>query len=204
MSFSPVIDQLIQSLRVLPGVGNKSAQRMALHLIERNPEGAKALAKAITQAIDVVKRCEHCRTLTESQVCRLCANPSRDHSKLCIVETPMDIIAIEQSSGYQGVYFVLMGRLSPLDGVGPEELKLRELHQRFQAGQVKEVILAVNPTIEGCVTSNYIMELLKPYPVQVSRIAYGVPYGGELEYVDRHTLSHAFLKRQFILDPQEQ
>lgn len=200
MAFSPVIDQLIQSLRILPGVGSKSAQRMALYLIERNPEGAKSLANIMVQAINTVQRCEHCRTLTESKVCRLCANPARDHSQLCIVETPMDIIAIEQSSGYQGLYFVLMGRLSPLDGIGPEELKLKDLHLRLGSGQVKEVILAVNPTVEGCVTSNYIMDLIKPYQVQVSRIAYGVPYGGELEYVDSNTLSHAFLRRQAVIE----
>jgi recombination protein RecR len=198
MSFSPLIDQLIESLRVLPGVGPRSAQKMALHLIERNPDGARGLAAALVKTMDHIKRCVHCRTFTESEACRLCANPSRDRSQLCIVETPMDIMAIEQSSGYQGLYFVLMGRLSPLDGIGPEELKLKDLHQKFQDTEIKEVILAINPTVEGSVTASYIMELMKPYAIKISRIAYGVPYGGELEYVDRHTLSHAFSKRQLV------
>ena len=200
MSFSPVIDQLIESLRVLPGVGPRSAQKMAMYLIERNPEGAKQLAHQLLKAIDTIQRCTQCRTFTESALCRFCANPSRDHAQLCIVETPMDILAIEQSSGYQGLYFVLMGRLSPLDGIGPEELKLQELHYRFQQGNIQEVILAINPTVEGSVTSSYILELIKPYPVKISRIAYGVPYGGELEYVDRRTLSHAFSKRQLVVE----
>lgn len=196
--FSPLIDQLISSLRVLPGVGPKSAQRMALHLLERDRVGAEQLAKSLTNAVEAVSRCEKCRTLTEQRVCSLCENPRRDQNMLCVVETPADVIALEQSGTYDGTYFVLLGRLSPIDGIGPKEIGIDVLEQRLAEEEITELIIATNPTMEGEATSHYISERAKNHGVKVSRIAHGVPIGGELEYIDGGTLAHALSSRQEI------
>jgi len=194
--FSPLIDELINSLCCLPGVGRKSAQRMAFHLLERDPEGAQRLALGIEKAIDNVGHCQQCRTLTEEAVCGVCASSRRQDTQLCVVETPADIIAIEQAGTYQGKYFVLMGHLSPIDGIGPNEIGLPLLEQRLQSGHVEELILATNPTVEGEATAHYIAERAKNSGIIVSRIAHGVPLGGELEYIDGGTLAHAFNSRR--------
>ena len=195
MSYSPVLRQLIDALRCLPGVGPKSAQRMTFHLLERDREGALALARALTEAVQQVGHCQRCRMLTEQETCWICAAPRRDASVLCVVETPADVMAVEHSAGYNGLYFVLMGHLSPLDGIGPEELGLELLAQRLETGDVKEVILATNPTVEGDATAHYIAELAGRKGVRATRIAHGVPVGGELEFVDGGTLPHAFAGR---------
>ncbi len=192
--FSPLIDQLIQKLRILPGVGPKSAQRMALYLLQKNRSGALAMANAILQAAEHVKQCESCRTLTEEPICGLCRSARRDASILCVVESPADIIAVEQAGTYSGKYFVLHGHLSPIDGVGPKELGMGLLAQRLLQG-VNEVIVATNPTMEGEATAHYIAELAKAHSIQVTRIAHGVPMGGELEYIDGGTLAHALSSR---------
>lgn len=194
--FSPLIDELINALCCLPGVGRKSAQRMAFHLLERDPEGAQRLAAGIEKTIEQVGHCEQCRTLTEEPVCGICASSRRQASHLCVVETPADIVAIEQAGTYQGKYFVLMGHLSPIDGIGPNEIGLPILEQRLQAGDIEELILATNPTVEGEATAHYIAERAKNAGVTVSRIAHGVPLGGELEYIDGGTLAHAFNSRR--------
>lgn len=196
--FSPLIDDLISALRCLPGVGPKSAQRMVLHLLEHNREGAARLARSLDKAIEGVGRCQRCRTLTEQTVCGICDNPRRDGSVLCVVETPADVIAIEQAGGYQGKYFVLLGRLSPIDGIGPEEIGMDHLVNQLKTGEVNEVILATNPTMEGETTAFYISERAKELGVAVSRIAHGVPLGGELEFVDGGTLAHAFSSRKAL------
>lgn len=194
--FSPAMDALIESLRCLPGVGPKSAQRMALHLLERDRDGARALGRALEEAADRVGRCERCRNLAEAQLCGICADTRRDPALLCIVETPGDILAIEQAGGYRGRYFVLMGHLSPIDGIGPEEIGLSILEALAKEGELQEVILATNPTVEGEATAYYITRMLGPLVPRLSRIAHGVPLGGELEYVDGSTLAHAFTGRQ--------
>jgi recombination protein RecR len=196
MAFSPLINRLIEDLRCLPGVGPKSAQRMAFHLLERDREGAKRLAASLNEASDRVGHCQQCRTLSESDICSLCANASRDRSLLCVVESPADVRAIEQATHYQGRYFVLMGHLSPLDGIGPADLGLEQLDNRLNEGNITEVILATNPTVEGEATAHYISEMVKNYDISSTRIAHGVPIGGELEYVDSGTLSHAFSGRR--------
>ncbi|WP_027329541.1 recombination mediator RecR [Marinimicrobium agarilyticum] len=196
--FSPLIDDLISALRCLPGVGPKSAQRMVLHLLEHNREGAARLARSLDKAIEGVGRCQRCRTLTEQTVCGICENPRRDGSVLCVVETPADVVAIEQAGGYQGKYFVLLGRLSPIDGIGPEEIGMDHLVNQLKTGEVNEVILATNPTMEGETTAFYISERAKELGVAVSRIAHGVPLGGELEFVDGGTLAHAFSSRKAL------
>ncbi|WP_207061288.1 recombination mediator RecR [Motiliproteus sp. SC1-56] len=198
MSFSPLIDQLIASLRCLPGVGARSAQRMAFHLLERDREGALKLSQALAQAVERVGHCQRCRTLTELSLCKLCDNPERDASQLCVVETPADVLAIEQAGSFQGRYFVLHGHLSPIDGLGPEEIGLGELEALVQEMGVKELIVATNPTVEGEATAHYIAEQLRGLDdsIAVSRIAHGVPLGGELEYVDGGTLAHAFAGRK--------
>jgi recombination protein RecR len=195
---SPLIKQLITALCCLPGVGPKSAQRMAFQLLQRNREGGMHLAQALAEAMAKVKNCRSCRTLTELEVCAICTNPSRDHAQLCIVETPVDVQAIEITGIYRGLYFVLMGHLSPLDGIGPEQIGVPALLQRIQITPPKEAILATNPTVEGEATAHYLSELLKSYQINCSRIAHGVPMGGELEYVDSNTLSHALLGREPI------
>jgi recombination protein RecR len=200
MSFSPLIDNLIESLRCLPGVGRKSAQRMALHILERNREGGAVLAQSLNLALDKVGRCEQCRTHSELPICRLCSQPERHMSTLCIVETPADVLAIEQGAGFKGLYFVLMGHLSPMDGIGPNELGLDVLVSRLSDEQITEVIIATNPTIEGDATAHFIHQLISQQPslqtINVTRIAHGVPIGGELEYVDGGTLAHAFAGRK--------
>ena len=198
MNSSPLIDQLIEAFRCLPGVGPKSGQRMTLHLLERNRAGGKRLTEALTEALDVVGNCAQCRTLTEEEMCRICANPSRNHRLCCVVESHADIFAIEQSGTFRGVYFVLMGHLSPIDGIGPEQLGMNQLLERIQAGDFEEVIIACNPTVEGDATAYYIAEQLKSINVVVSRIDHGVPVGGELEFVDSGTLTHAFMGRKVM------
>jgi len=196
MAFSPLINRLIEDLRCLPGVGPKSAQRMAFHLLERDREGAKRLATSLNEAAEQVGHCQQCRTLSETDICSLCANASRDRSLLCVVESPADVRAIEQATHYQGRYFVLMGHLSPLDGIGPADIGLEQLDSRLNDGDITEVILATNPTVEGEATAHYISEMVKTYDISSTRIAHGVPIGGELEYVDSGTLSHAFTGRR--------
>ena len=198
MSTSRLIGRLIESLRCLPGVGPKSAQRMAFHLLEHNRDGGRQLAEALTLAMEQVGNCRECRTLSEESVCMLCANTRRDRSVLCVVETPADVQALEQSTGYQGLYFVLMGHLSPLDGIGPEALGLDLLETRLASGEVKELILATNPTVEGEATAHFVSEMARVQGIRTTRIAHGVPMGGELEYIDGGTLSHAFAGRQEI------
>ena len=198
MNSSPLIDQLIEAFRCLPGVGPKSGQRMTLHLLERNRAGGKRLTEALTEALDAVGNCAQCRTLTEEEVCRICANPSRNRRLCCVVESHADIFAIEQSGTFRGVYFVLMGHLSPIDGIGPEQLGINQLLERIQAGDFEEVIIACNPTVEGDATAYYIAEQLKSINIVVSRIAHGVPVGGELEFVDSGTLTHAFMGRKVM------
>ena len=194
--FSPLIDELISALICLPGVGRKSAQRMAFHLLERNRKGAQRLAQSLTQAVDQVGHCQLCRTLTEEAICKICGSSRRETKQLCIVENPADIVAIEQAGTYRGKYFVLMGRLSPIDGIGPNEINLPILQERLQEGEIEELILATNSTVEGEATAHYIAERAKSYGVIVSRIAHGVPLGGELEYIDGGTLAHAFASRK--------
>ncbi len=182
----------MESLRILPGVGPKTAQRMAFHLLERDRRGAAILAQTLDIAIEKIGHCSQCRTLTEHEVCEICNNPARNPELLCIIENPSDLLAIEQSAVYRGYYFILLGHLSPLDGVGPEDLGLDLLEQRLKEGLVKEIILATNPTVEGEVTAHYIGEMARSLSLKTSRIAHGVPFGGELEYIDSQTLSHAF------------
>jgi len=196
--FSPLIDELMSSLRCLPGVGPKSAQRMALHLLERDRPGAERLAQSLHRAVEGVGRCQRCRTLTEQALCGICNNSRRDDSFLCVVETPADVLAIEQAGSYQGKYFVLLGHLSPIDGIGPEDIGIDQLIDLLGAEPIQEVILATNPTVEGEATAFYISESAKNLGVTVSRIAHGVPLGGELEFIDGGTLAHAFSSRRNV------
>lgn len=196
--FSPLIDELINALRCLPGVGPKSAQRMALHLLERDRSGASQLASAVEKAVDKVGRCEICRILTEQSQCSICRNPRRDDSLLCVVETPADVFAIEQAGNFSGKYFVLLGHLSPIDGIGPAEIGMEDLCKRLDEDGIGELILATNTTVEGEATAHYIAEEGKRRGVKVSRIAHGVPMGGELEYIDGGTLVHAFTSRYSV------
>ncbi|MCP5164016.1 MAG: recombination protein RecR [Pseudomonadales bacterium] len=196
MKFSPSLQELIEALRCLPGVGPKSAQRMTLHLLERDRDGARALAAALEAAVERVDHCHRCRNFTELDVCEICGDPRRDASVICVVETPADVLAIEESGGFRGHYFVLMGHLSPIDGIGPGELGLDLFHQRVIDEEVSEVILATNPTVEGEATAYYLTDMLQREGVTVSRIAHGVPLGGELEYVDGSTLAHALSGRR--------
>ena len=198
MSDSPLLEQLIDALRCLPGVGPKSAQRMTFHVLERDRDGGRRLAKVLAETVERVGHCKVCRTLTERDTCEVCANPKRDDSLLCVVESPIDVVAIEQATGFNGRYFVLGGRLSPLDGLGPKEIGLDRLQARFEEGQVAEVILATNPTVEGEATAHYIGEMANACNVRATRIAHGVPLGGELEFVDGGTLAHAFAGRQQV------
>jgi recombination protein RecR len=198
MGGSRLIGQLIETLRALPGVGPKSAQRMAYHLLERDREGGRRLAAALQQAMDQVGHCQDCRTLSEQAQCTLCASARRDRGQLCVVETPADVLALEQSTGYEGLYFVLMGHLSPLDGIGPDELGLDLLEARLTAGEIREVILATNPTVEGEATAHFLGEMARAHGIRATRIAHGVPMGGELEYIDGNTLSHAFAGRREV------
>ncbi len=196
--YGNVIDQLIDALRCLPGVGAKSAQRMALQLLERDKAGASRLAEAIVEAVEKVGRCAECRTLTEHQVCGICSNPRRLTTQICVVENPADLYAIEQAGSFQGKYFVLLGHLSPIDGIGPEQLGIDQLVERLQHSDVSELILATNLTVEGEATAHFIADKAKALGVSVSRIAYGVPMGGELEYVDGGTLNMALQSRKAL------
>lgn len=196
MKHSPQLARLIDALRTLPGVGPKSAQRMAFHLLQEGRGGARALAEALTAALDSIGRCKRCRMLTEGELCQICLAPHRDASLLCVVESPLDVVAVEQSGSYRGRYFVLMGHLSPLDGIGPEQLGVRELEGILGEGEVRELILATNPTVEGEATAHFLGDLAVKRGIRASRIAHGVPIGGELEYVDGGTLAHALTGRQ--------
>jgi recombination protein RecR len=191
-----LLKDLIDALRCLPGVGPKSAQRMAFHLLERDRDGGRHLSQVMAAAMERITRCRRCRTLSEHEVCELCANPNRDPALLCVVEHPSEVVAIEQATDYRGLYFVLGGRLSPLDGIGPDELGLDLLEERLAEGTVSELILAISPTVEGAATSQYIADIAAQHGVRATRIAHGVPLGGELEYVDGGTLAHAFAGRQ--------
>ncbi len=195
MTYSPLVRELMEAFRCLPGVGPKSAQRMTFALLQHDRSGARRLAQALSEAAQSVGECQDCRNLTEAQRCPLCSNERRDGGVLCIVENPSDVQALEDATDYQGRYFVLKGRLSPLDGIGPAELGLEALEARLKAGDVREVILAISPTVEGEATAQYIAEMAREAAVAVSRIAHGVPLGGDLDYVDAGTLSHAFAGR---------
>jgi recombination protein RecR len=193
-----LLEQLVEALRCLPGVGPKSAQRMALHLLERDRDGGIHLSTVLEDAMERIGRCTVCRNLTENEICRICANEQRDKSLLCIVESPSDVLAIENATGYRGRYFVLMGRLSPLDGIGPVELGLDELAERLRARPPAEIIIATNPTVEGEATAFYLQRMAEKHHISVSRIAHGVPLGGELEFTDQSTIAHAFSSRQKV------
>lgn len=195
-TFSPLIDRLLETLRVLPGVGPRTAQRMAFHLLERDREGGRRLAEVLGEALERVGYCECCRNLTESRLCSICEDTRRDDRALCVVESPADLLAIEEAGGFRGRYFVLHGHLSPIDGIGPADLGLDQLETLVHQRQIEELILATNPTVEGEATAHYIAEQLRALGVRCSRLAYGVPMGGELEYVDGGTLSRAFMGRQ--------
>ena len=192
---SSLLEQLIEAFRVLPGVGQKTAQRMAYHVLEREREGGQRLAEALAAAVERVGHCARCRDFSESETCATCASAARDRHLLCVVESPADRLAIEQATGFRGLYFVLQGRLSPLDGIGPRELGLDQLSLRLAEGEVRELIIATNPTVEGEATAHYLAQLARQQGVPPSRLAHGVPLGGELEYVDRGTLAHAFGSR---------
>ena len=194
-----LLEQLIEALRVLPGVGQKSAQRMAYHLLERQREGGTRLSEVMGEAMAKIGHCVRCRDFSETEPCPTCASAGRDASELCVVENPADRLAIEQATGYRGLYFVLQGRLSPLDGIGPAELGLDRLAARLAEGEVRELIIATNPTVEGEATAHYLAQLARAAEVCPSRLAHGVPLGGELEYVDRGTLSHAFGSRSEMI-----
>ena len=197
-SLGSSIDQLIEAFRCLPGVGPKSAQRMTFHLLERNRDGAERLAKALNHAIDTIQHCQRCRILSETEICSRCSDDSRRQDQLCIVEMPSDVLAIEQATHYKGQFFVLTGHLSPLDGIGPEALGLPQLIEIFEHNNIKEVILATNPTVEGEATAHYISQLAHARNIPVTRLAHGIPMGSELEFIDSGTLSHAFSSRESV------
>ena len=199
MAYSPLLQQLLQALRCLPGVGARTSQRMAFFLLQKDRTGARELVKTLGEALERIGECDECRMLTEEPVCRLCTASNRDVGLLCVVESPADVLAIEDSGVFRGRYFVLHGRLSPLDGIGPDELALDRLEARIAVGQVSEIILATSSTVEGEATAGYLASLAHAHDVKVSRIAHGVPIGGELEYVDRSTLSRAIVGRRSLL-----
>jgi recombination protein RecR len=198
MQHSPRLAQLIEALRTLPGVGPKTAQRMAFHLLQEGRGGARALSVALDAALGSIARCSRCRMLTEEALCQICASQQRDATLLCAVESPADVVAIEQSGSYRGRYFVLMGHLSPLDGIGPEHLGVQDLEALLGEGSVRELILATNPTVEGEATAHFLGEIAARFGVRATRIAHGVPIGGELEYVDGGTLARALAGRQSL------
>jgi recombination protein RecR len=193
---SPALEELVEALRCIPGIGPKSAQRAAYHLLQYDKAGAARLAESLSRALKSVRRCAKCNTFAEEELCSLCASSRRDGSQLCVVETPGDLLMMEQTLAYRGLYFVLMGRLSPLDGIGPREIGLDVMQRRLAGGEVKEVIVATNFTNEGEATAHYIGEMLKGRDLRVTRIARGVPVGGELEYVDTGTLAQAVAERR--------
>jgi len=198
VSYSPLLVRMIDALRCMPGVGRKSAQRIAFHLLERDRDGAAGLASALDDAVKGIGHCSRCRMFTEHELCSICSASGRDDAQLCIVESPADVMAIEDATGFRGLYFVLMGHLSPLDGIGPEELGLATLEERLAEGATTEMIIATNPTVEGDATAHYLADMAARRGIQASRIAHGVPLGGELEYVDGGTLSHAFYGRRVV------
>jgi recombination protein RecR len=198
MSYSPLLLRMIDALRCMPGVGRKSAQRIAFHLLERDREGATSLSVALADAVKGIGHCSRCRMFTEHDLCSICSASGRDEAQLCVVESPADVMAIEDATGYRGLYFVLMGHLSPLDGIGPEELGLSVLDEFFNDTATTEMIIATNPTVEGDATAHYLADMAGRHNIQASRIAHGVPLGGELEYVDGGTLSHAFYGRRVV------
>jgi recombination protein RecR len=198
VNYSPALAHLIAALRRLPGVGPKTAQRMAFHLLERDREGALDISRALAAAVATIGQCSRCRMLSDAEICPICASPQRDSSLVCVVESPADVVAVEHSGGFRGRYFVLMGHLSPLDGVGPAELGVDQLDALLAEGLVRELILATNPTVEGDATAHFLAELATRRGVRASRIAHGVPVGGELEYVDGGTLAHALAGRQSL------
>jgi len=191
----PLIEDLLKALRCLPGVGSRTAQRMALHLLERDRHGGERLSGVLQQAMREIRRCRRCRNFTSAELCDICASSRRSDALLCVVETPGDVLAIEQATGFDGRYFVLLGRLSPLDGIGPEDLGLDQLEQRFSSEPIGEVIVATNSTVEGEATAHYIATLASRHGIRLSRLAQGVPLGGELEHTDQTTLAHAFASR---------
>jgi recombination protein RecR len=198
MLYPPSLNRLIEALRCLPGVGPKSAQRMAFHLLERNRDGAREIAASVAAAIEKLGHCRRCRMFAEGDLCPVCASASRDATLLCVVESPADVVAIEQTASYRGRYFVLMGHLSPLDGIGPQEIGIGAFEKLLTEGEVREVILATNPTVEGEATAHFLAEVTTRFGLRASRIAHGVPVGGELEYVDGGTLAHALAGRQAL------
>lgn len=198
MSYSPLLVRLIDGLRCMPGVGQKSAQRIAFHLLERNRDGANNLSVALSEAASGIGHCRRCRMFTENELCTICAANGRDATQLCVVESPADVMALEDATGFRGRYFVLMGHLSPLDGIGPDELGVSQLEEWLAEREVEELIIATNPTVEGDATAHYLADVATRHSVKASRIAHGVPLGGELEYVDGGTLSHAFYGRRVI------
>lgn len=198
MAYSPSLTRLIDALKCMPGVGQKSAQRIAFHLLERDRDGASQMAAALADAVESIGHCERCRMLTENTLCAICEASGRDEAQLCVVESPADVMAVEDATGYRGLYFVLMGHLSPLDGIGPTELGLDALEDRLARDGIKELIIATNPTVEGDATAHYLGDVARRHGVSASRIAHGVPLGGELEYVDGGTLSHAFYGRRAV------
>ncbi len=198
MRFSPLLDQLIEALRCLPGVGPKTAQRMALQLLTRGRDNGKRLAQSLTDAMHHIGHCQQCRIFSETPVCEICSSLHRDCAVLCIVENPVDVSVIEQTSSFRGKYFVLLGHLSPLDGIGPEELGMSKLKTRMENGELQEIIIATNPTVEGEATAHYISEMARGVEVKVTRIARGVALGSELEYIDANTLAHALVGREEI------
>lgn len=198
MSGSPLLAELIEALRCLPGVGAKSAQRMAFHVLERDRSGAQRLAAKLTEAMQRINNCVRCRTFSETSICTLCGNSGRDQHLLCVVESPVDQLAVEQATGYRGQYFVLLGRLSPIDGMGPRELGLDALAARLAEGGIHELIIATNPTIEGEATAHLLNQIALQAKVRATRLAHGVPLGGELEFIDRGTLAHAFGSRHTL------
>jgi recombination protein RecR len=196
MALTPKLQALIESLRRLPGVGPKTAQRMALHLLERDRDAALAISNALADAAEGIGECQQCHSLSETAVCDICEHPGRDRTLLCVLESPIDLMAIEQTGGFAGLYFVLGGHLSPIDGIGPEDLGIDQLLDRLYQGEVQELVLATNPTVEGEATAHYIAEQLSDLDIKISRIAHGVPVGGELEFVDGGTLAHALAGRR--------
>ncbi len=198
MSYSPLLVKLIDALRCMPGVGRKSAQRIAFQLLERDRDGASALSEALAEAVEGIGHCKQCRMLSEHEICSICSATGRDDTQLCVVESPADVMAVEDATGFRGLYFVLMGHLSPLDGIGPEELGISLLEERLSEDKLTEMIIATNPTVEGDATAHFLADLANRHNVQASRIAHGVPLGGELEYVDGGTLSHAFYGRRVV------
>jgi recombination protein RecR len=198
VNYSPALAHLIAALRRLPGVGPKTAQRMAFHLLERDRPGALEISRALGTAVETIGQCSRCRMLSDAQICPICASSQRDPTLVCVVESPADVVAVEQSGGFRGRYFVLMGHLSPLDGVGPGELGVDQLDALLAEGEVRELILATNPTVEGDATAHFLGDLAARRGVRASRIAHGVPVGGELEYVDGGTLAHALAGRQSL------